>query len=297
MLPMADIAFLGLGNMGSGMAVNLVKAGFSVKGFDPMPAALARAQEGGIAPAKSIGEAVSGVSAIVSMLPTGKEVRSAYETQVFPAASEGALMLDCSTIDVATTRAVSATAVARGFLMVDAPVSGGVAAAQGGTLTFMVGGSGAAFAKAEPILSKMGKAVIHAGDAGSGQAAKICNNMLLGISMIGTCEAFVLAEKLGLDAQKFFDIASKASGQCWSLTSYCPVPGPVPAAPSNRDYAAGFAVSMMLKDLRLAKEAAHAAGAATPLGEHAEALYAAYAEAGFAVKDFSGIIESLRKAK
>jgi 3-hydroxyisobutyrate dehydrogenase len=291
---MTEIGFLGLGNMGSGMAVNLVKAGFTVKGFDPFETARDKAAAAGVKPVGSAESAAEGVSAIVSMLPAGREVREAYESHIFGAAKKGALFLDCSTIDVASARAVTEAAEARGFLMVDAPVSGGVAAAQGGTLTFMVGGSEDAFAKAAPILAKMGKAVIHAGGSGAGQAAKICNNMLLGISMIGTCEAFLLAEKLGLDPQKFFDIASKASGQCWSMTSYCPVPGPVPAAPSNKGYAPGFAVAMMLKDLRLAQQSAQGAGADTPLGKHAEALYSAYAEAGFSAQDFSGIIEFLR---
>lgn len=291
---MTEIAFLGLGNMGSGMAANLVKAGFAVRGFDPFEAARERAAASGVKPVNSVENAVTGASAVVSMLPAGKEVREAYEGHIFGSAKPGTLFLDCSTIDVDSARAVIEGATKRGFAMVDAPVSGGVAAAQGGTLTFMVGGSDEAFAKAEPILAKMGKAVIHAGGPGAGQAAKICNNMLLGISMIGTCEAFLLAEKLGLDAQKFFDISSKASGQCWSMTSYCPVPGPVPTAPSNKGYAPGFAVAMMLKDLRLAQDSAKAAGADTPLGKHAEALYAAFAEAGFAGKDFSGIIEYLR---
>jgi 3-hydroxyisobutyrate dehydrogenase len=294
---MARIAFLGLGNMGSGMAVNLVKAGHEVAGFDPVEAARDKAAKAGVKPAASIKAAVASAAAVVSMLPTGKHVSEAYETHIFGTAPAGSLFLDCSTIDVATARTVSEAAAKRGFQMVDAPVSGGVAAAEGGTLTFMVGGPAEAFARAEPILARMGKAVIHAGDAGAGQAAKICNNMLLGISMIGTCEAFVLAEKLGLDAQKFFDIASKASGQCWSLTSYCPVPGPLPTSPANRDYTPGFAVAMMLKDLRLAKESAALSGASTPLGAHAEALYAAFADAGFAGKDFSGIIEFLRAAR
>jgi 3-hydroxyisobutyrate dehydrogenase len=201
--------------------------------------------------------------------------------------------MDCSTIDVVTARKVVEAATAKGFAMVDAPVSGGVAAASGGTLTFMVGGTGDAFTRAEPILSRMGKAVIHAGGAGAGQAAKICNNMLLGISMIGTCEAFALAQKLGLDPQVFFDISSKASGQCWSMTSYCPVPGPVPAAPSNRDYEGGFAAALMLKDLKLAMEAAAASNAATPLGAQAEALYQTFSNLGGAAKDFSGIIKLL----
>jgi 3-hydroxyisobutyrate dehydrogenase len=294
---MARIAFLGLGNMGSGMAANLVKAGHEVAGFDPVEAARAKAAGAGVKPAETIAAAVTNASAVVSMLPAGKHVAECYETQIFGNAPKGAVFLDCSTIDVATARKVNEAATKRGFDMVDAPVSGGVAAAEGGTLTFMVGGTDAAFAKAEPILAKMGKAVIHAGASGAGQAAKICNNMLLGISMIGTCEAFLLAEKLGLDAQKFFDIASKASGQCWSMTSYCPVPGPLPTSPANRDYNPGFAVAMMLKDLRLAKESASAAGAATPLGVHAEALYTAYADAGFAGKDFSGIIQYLRSQR
>jgi 3-hydroxyisobutyrate dehydrogenase len=294
---MTEIAFLGLGNMGGGMAANLAKAGYAVKGFDPFEPARKRAMEAGVQPVTSIEDAVKGADAVVSMLPAGKEVRDAYETHVFGAAEPGTLFLDCSTIDVESARVVTEAATKRGFVMVDAPVSGGVAAAQGGTLTFMVGGTDAGFAKAEPILAKMGKAVIHAGASGAGQAAKICNNMLLGISMIGTCEAFVLAEKLGLDAQKFFDIASKASGQCWSLTSYCPVPGPIPTTPANKGYEPGFAVAMMLKDLKLAKQSATSAGASTPLGAHAEALYSAFAEAGFSGKDFSGIIEFLRSGK
>jgi len=294
---MTEIAFLGLGNMGSGMAANLVKAGHIVRGFDPFEAAREKAAQSGIKPVTSVESAVSGAAAVVSMLPAGKEVREAYEAHVFPAAKPGTLFLDCSTIDVASARAVVESATKKGFLMVDAPVSGGTAAAQSGTLTFMVGGSEAAFAKAEPILAKMGKNIVHAGGPGTGQAAKICNNMLLGISMIGTCEAFVLAEKLGLDAQKFFDIASKSSGQTWSLTSYCPVPGPIPTTPANKGYVPGFAVAMMLKDLRLAKDSAKTAGAATPLGQHAEALYTAFADAGAAGKDFSGIIEFLRNQK
>jgi len=291
---MAEIAFLGLGNMGGGMAANLVKAGYKVWGFDPFEPARLRAEQAGVANVPSIVNAVKDADVIVTMLPAGKEVRETYEGHVFGAAKPGALLIDCSTIDVASARAVTEGATKRGFVMVDAPVSGGIAAAQSGTLTFMVGGTDAAFVKVEPILATMGKAVIHAGASGAGQAAKICNNMLLGISMIGTCEAFVLAEKLGLDAQKFFDIASKASGQCWSLTSYCPVPGPVPTTPANRGYEPGFAVAMMLKDLKLSQQSAQGAGATTPLGAHAEALYGAFAAAGFSGKDFSGIIEYLR---
>lgn len=290
---MATVAFIGLGNMGSGMAANLVKAGHAVRAFDLSADAIKRAEDQGATGAGSAKEAVAGVDAIVSMLPAGKHVRAVYETDVFPHAPKGCLMMDCSTIDVDSARAVGEAAAAKGFDFVDAPVSGGVAAAEGGTLTFMVGGPETAFAKAESFLSSMGKAVIHAGDAGAGQAAKICNNMLLGIHMIGTCEAFALAEKLGLDPQKFFDISSKASGQNWSMTSYCPVPGPVPASPANRDYQPGFATAMMLKDLKLAMDAAQTAGATTPMGAQAEALYAMFDNMGGRTKDFSGIYKLL----
>lgn len=290
---MATIAFIGVGNMGGGMAVNLVKAGHRVLAYDLLPANLERAVSEGCEEAPSTASAVADADAVVTMLPAGKHVREVYEDQVFLTAKPGTVMMDCSTIDVATARSVVEAATARGFVMVDAPVSGGVAAAAAGTLTFMVGGPEAAFAAAEPYLARMGKAVIHAGDAGAGQAAKICNNMLLAISMIGTCEAFNLAEKLGLDPQRFFDIASKASGQCWSMTSYCPVPGPVPTAPSNRNYEGGFATALMLKDLRLAMEAAQKVGAPTPLGAEAESLYALFSGLGGAGKDFSAIIKML----
>jgi 3-hydroxyisobutyrate dehydrogenase len=230
------------------------------------------------------------------MLPAGAHVRSVYlgDDGLIATAAKGTLMIDCSTIDVATAREVIAAATAAGHAMIDAPVSGGVGGAEAGTLTFMVGGADEAFERAKAILEAMGKNIVHAGGAGNGQAAKICNNMLLGISMIGTCEAFALAEKLGLDHQKLFDISSKASGQNWSLTTYCPVPGPVPTSPANRDYQPGFAVSMMLKDLRLAQEAAAKAGASTPLGAEAAALYALYENAGHGGADFSGIIRMLR---
>ena len=287
------IAFIGLGNMGSGMAANLVKAGRQVAAFDLSEAALGHAAEAGCERAVSTAEAVKGADAVVTMLPAGKHVRAVYENEVFGNAPSGAILIDCSTIDVASARGVSASAAERGFAMVDAPVSGGVAAAAGGTLTFMVGGSKAAFARAEAILANMGKAVIHAGDAGAGQAAKICNNMLLGASMVATAEAFVMAQKLGLDPQTFFDISSKASGQCWSMTSYCPVPGPVPTAPSNRDYEGGFASALMLKDLKLAMEAAAGVDASVPMGAQAEALYQAFANIGGSAKDFSGIIKLL----
>lgn len=290
---MATIAFIGLGNMGSGMAANLVKAGHDVKAFDLSDAAVAQAVEQGASAAGSAADAVSGADAVVTMLPAGKHVRAVYEGQVFPSAAPGTLFLDCSTIDVDSARHVGGAAVDKGFKFVDAPVSGGVAAASGGTLTFMVGGSADDFAAAEPFLQAMGKAVIHAGDTGAGQAAKICNNMLLAITMIGTCEAFALADKLGLDQQKFFDISSKASGQSWSMTSYCPVPGPVPTTPANKDYQPGFATAMMLKDLKLAQDAAQSAGASTPLGAQAEALYAMFDNLGGRDKDFSGIYELL----
>lgn len=290
---MATIAFIGVGNMGGGMAVNLVKAGHRVLACDLLPANLERAVSEGCEQAESAAAAVAEADAVVSMLPAGKHVREVYENQVFLAAQPGTVLMDCSTIDVATARSVVDAATAKGFVMVDAPVSGGVAAASAGTLTFMVGGTESAFGAAEPYLARMGKAVIHAGDAGAGQAAKICNNMLLAISMIGTCEAFNLAEKLGLDPQRFFEISSNASGQCWSMTSYCPVPGPVPAAPSNRNYDGGFATALMLKDLRLAVEAAQKVGAPTPLGAEAESLYAIFNGLGGAGKDFSAIIKML----
>ena len=287
------IAFIGLGHMGSGMAANLEKAGHQVCAFDLDEAALERAVADGCHRAGSVTQAVGGADAVVTMLPAGRHVRGVYEDEVFAATHRGAVLIDCSTIDVATTKAVHAEAASRGLTMVDAPVSGGTAAAQGGTLTFMCGGSDAGFALAQPILDVMGKAVIHAGGAGMGQAAKICNNMILGATMVATCEAFVLAEKLGLDAQTFFEISSKASGQSWSMTSYCPVPGPVPAAPSNRDYQGGFGAALMLKDLKLALDAAATAGASVPMGAQAEALYQMFVGLGGAGRDFSGIIKLL----
>jgi 3-hydroxyisobutyrate dehydrogenase len=287
------IGFIGLGNMGGGMAANLVKAGNAVVAFDLSNDALARAVAAGCTAADRAETAAAGADAVVTMLPAGKHVAAVYGNAVLGAVAAGTLLLDCSTIDVATAKAVGAAAAARGLEMVDAPVSGGIAAANAGTLTFMVGGTDAAFARAEPVLAAMGKAVIRAGGAGAGQAAKICNNMLLGASMVATAEAFVLAQKLGLDAQTFFDISSKASGQCWSMTSYCPVPGPVPAAPSNRDYDGGFAAALMLKDLKLAVEAARSVDASVPMGEQAEELYASFAALGGAGKDFSAVIKLL----
>jgi 3-hydroxyisobutyrate dehydrogenase len=267
------IAFIGLGNMGGGMAANLVKHGFAVRAFDLSDDALDRAAAAGAMRTSSAADAVSGADAVVTMLPAGKHVETVYEGDVFGAAKAGTLFLDCSTIDVATARRVVAAARARGFDMVDAPVSGGIAAANGGTLTFMVGGQEDAFARAKPILSAMGKAVIHAGGAGNGQAAKICNNMLLGATMVATCEAFAMAQKIGLDPQTFYDIASVSSGQSWSMTSYCPLPGVGPKTPADADYQGGFAVALMLKDLKLALEAAASVDASVPMGAQAESLY------------------------
>jgi 3-hydroxyisobutyrate dehydrogenase len=288
------IAFIGLGNMGGGMAANLVKAGHRVNAFDLSADALARAQENGCATFTSVRDAVDGVDAVVSMLPNGTIVDSVFASDVLGHAPKGAILLDCSTIDVDTARKVTADAVTAGYDMVDAPVSGGIAAANGGTLTFMVGGTDTAFARAEPILSAMGKAVIHAGTSGAGQAAKICNNMLLGASMIATCETFAMAEKLGLDLQTFYDISSKASGQNWSMTSYCPVPGVGPTSPADNDYQGGFATALMLKDLKLAMEAAQSVNADVPMGARAAELYAQFDAAGKGGMDFSAIIQSLK---
>jgi 3-hydroxyisobutyrate dehydrogenase len=292
---MSRIAFIGLGNMGLPMAKNLVAAGRDVLAFDVTGPARDAAHKAGVPVVDALPDVIADAEAILTMLPAGKHVREVYEGEggVFESAKNGALCIDCSTIDIDSARAVAATAARAGYAMVDAPVSGGVAAATAASLTFMVGGPKPAFDRAAPILEKLGKAVIHVGDAGAGQAAKICNNMLLGISMIGTCEAFNLAKRLGLDPQRFFDVASKSSGQCWSLTSYCPVPGPVPASPANRGYAPGFATAMMLKDLRLAQTAAHGAGAATALGAEAQALYAMFDAMGGGGKDFSAIIEMI----
>ena len=290
---MARIGFIGLGNMGGGMAANLAKKGHQVRAFDLSEAALARAGEAGCAPAGSAAEAVDGAEFVISMLPAGKHVRAVYEGEVFAAVPPSALLMDCSTIDVDTARAVGTAAHARGLGMVDAPVSGGIAAANAGTLTFMVGGEADEFARAEPILSAMGKAVIHAGASGAGQAAKICNNMLLGSSMVATCETFLLAKKLGLDLQTFYDISSKASGQNWSMTSYCPVPGVGPESPADHDYQGGFAAALQLKDLKLAMAAAQSVDASVPMGAAAEALYQAFQNGGNGGLDFSAIIKLL----
>ncbi|KKW89622.1 3-hydroxyisobutyrate dehydrogenase [Sphingobium chungbukense] len=287
------IAFIGLGNMGGGMAANLLKNGFAVRAFDLSEEALAKAVEAGAVRCASAAEAATGADAVVTMLPAGKHVEGVYTSEVFGAAKADALFLDCSTIDVATARRVEEAAAAKGFEMVDAPVSGGIAAANGGTLTFMVGGSDQAFGRARPILSAMGKVVIHAGGAGNGQAAKICNNMLLGATMVATCETFAMAKKLGLDPQTFYDISSVSSGQSWSMTSYCPVPGIGPQSPSDNGYQGGFAVGLMLKDLKLATEAAASVGASVPMGNAAESLYQLLANQGEAARDFSLMIEML----
>ena len=293
---MAPVAFIGLGNMGNPMARNLVKAGHDVRGYDLSPDALKVFGESGGTIADSATAAVESARIVVTMLPAGQHVKALLTGVggLFAAAQAGTLFIDCSTIDVETAREVAEAASDAGMLMLDAPVSGGVGGAEAGTLTFMAGGPADAFAAAKPLLDIMGKTIVHAGGAGNGQAAKICNNMILGVSMIAVSEAFVLAEKLGLDHQKLFDISSTASGQCWSLTTYCPVPGPVPASPANRDYAAGFTADMMWKDLKLAQDAARTSGAATPLGAEASALYALFCNRGGGPTDFSGIIRFLR---
>lgn len=293
---MTNIAFIGLGNMGGGMCANLVKAGHTVAAFDLNADAVKAVAAKGARAASSVADAVKGAEVVVSMLPAGKHVIGVYfgPDGVAAHAPKGTLLIDCSTIAVTDAREAHAKADAAGLVMVDAPVSGGVAAAEAGTLTFMAGGTPAAYARAEPILRGMGKNIFHAGGAGNGQAAKIANNMLLGISMIGTCEAFNLAEKLGLDAETFFRISSVSSGQCWSMTSYCPAPGPVPTSPANRDYKPGFAVAMMLKDLHLAAEAARASGAGIRLGEHAEAIYQSLSDRGFDGLDFSGVMKDVK---
>jgi 3-hydroxyisobutyrate dehydrogenase len=293
---MAAIGFIGVGNMGGPMALNLVKAGHAVTGFDLSAASLEALERAGGKRAASPAAAVKEAEIVVTMLPAGPHVRAVYTDKggVLDAAKKGALLIDSSTIDVESARAVAKAAKEKGFGMLDAPVSGGVGGASAGTLTFMVGGEDADFARAKPILEAMGKTIVHAGPAGNGQAAKICNNMILGISMVAVCEGFALAEKLGLDAQKLFDISSKSSGQCWSLTNYCPVPGPVPAAPSNNGYKAGFTAEMMLKDLRLAQQAAQQAGATTPLGAGAAALYGLLVASGNGGFDFSAMAQWIK---
>ena len=290
---MTSIAFIGLGNMGGPMAANLVKAGHKVTAFDLVAASRDQAKADGAAVAESSVASVKGTDVVITMLPAGKHVLSVWQ-EVVPAMAKGALIIDCSTIDVESAKQAHALAASHGIGSIDAPVSGGTGGAKGATLTFMCGGDDKAFAAAKPVLENMGKKLVHCGSAGAGQAAKICNNMILAISMIGVGEAFALAEKLGLSHQALFDVASTSSGQCWALTSYCPVPGPVPTSPANNDYKPGFASALMLKDLTLAQDAAKAAGAATPLGTHAQEIYKAFDAAGNGGVDFSGIIQHVR---
>ena len=294
---MATIGFIGLGNMGAPMAANLVKAQHRVTGYDVVAAAVGALVEKGGHAAAGIAEAAASGDIVVTMLPAGPQVREVYlgPDGVLAHAKPGALLIDCSTIDVETARAVAAAAAAKGLQMLDAPVSGGTIGADAGTLTFMVGGDAAIFARGEPILQAMGRKIVHAGPSGAGQTAKICNNMILAASMIGLCEGFALAEKLGLPAQTLFDICSTSTSQCWAMTGYCPVPGPVPAAPSNRGYAAGFTATNMLKDLRLAQQAAGASGTATPIGALAASLYQLYVDSGAGGLDFSGIMQLIRR--
>ena len=286
---MASIAFIGLGNMGGPMAANLVKAGHKVVAFDLVEASRNQAKTDGATIADSAAASVKGADVVITMLPAGKHVISVW-TDVISSMTKGALIIDCSTIDVESAKQAHALAAKHGIASVDAPVSGGTGGAKGATLTFMAGGDDKAFAAAKPVLENMGKKIVHCGGPGAGQAAKICNNMILGISMIAVSEAFALAEKLGLSAQMLFDICSKSTSQCWAMTNYCPAPGPVPAAPSNRDYAPGFTAANMLKDLRLAQQAAGATGAATPLGALAANLYQLFVNSGGGPRDFSGIM-------
>ena len=290
------IAFIGLGNMGLPMATNLVKAGHIVQGFDVVPAANEAAATAGIKVAPSAMAAVRAADIVISMLPNGKSVLELYGTGILQAAAPGTLFIDSSTVDVASARAAHELAAAAGMASLDAPVSGGVGGASAGTLTFMAGGADDAFARAKPLLELLGKKIVHCGGAGAGQAAKICNNMILGISMIAVGEACVLGEKLGLSHQALFDVASTSSGQCWSLTTYCPVPGPVPTSPANNDYKPGFAAALMLKDLLLSQDAASSTGAATALGKHAAEIYQSFVAAGQGGTDFSGIINAIRSA-
>ena len=292
---MEKIAFIGLGNMGGPMAGNLVKKGHEVRGVDLSKANLDAAAKRGVVAAADIAEAAKGADVVITMLPAGKDTISVYaKSGIFEAAAKGTLFIDCSTIDVASARLAHELAAKAGMLSIDSPVSGGVGGAEAATLTLMAGGTKQAFDKARPLLECVGKKVVHCGDAGAGQAAKICNNMILGVSMIAVSEAFVLAEKLGISHDALFEVASTSSGQCWALTSYCPVPGPVPASPANNGYKPGFASALMVKDLRLAQEAAAASGAITPLGALAAQLFAMHASHGAAGADFSSIIGMIR---
>ena len=291
------IAFFGLGHMGHPMAHNLVKAGYQLQVYDVAPAAMQSMAALGATPASSIADAVKAADIIITMVQTGEQVSKLCRDEggIFSHAKADALFIDCSSIDIVTSRALHETAKQRGLDMLDAPVSGGVAGAQGATLTFMVGGSEENFKRAQPVLSHMGKKIVHAGQPGSGQAAKICNNLLLGISMVGVCEAFTLASKLGLEPKKFFEISSNASGQCWSMTSYCPVPDIIPNVPSNNDFQPGFMAKMMLKDLRLGQHAAELVNANIPLGAAVTELYEMFVNQGFGDMDFSGIIKFIAK--
>jgi 3-hydroxyisobutyrate dehydrogenase len=291
---MAHVAFIGLGNMGGPMAANLVKAGHKVTAFDLVAASREQARSDGASIAETSVGSVKGVDVVITMLPAGKHVLSVW-TEGMSSMGKGALIIDCSTIDVESAKQAHTLAAKHGIASVDAPVSGGTGGAKGATLTFMCGGEDKAFAAAKPVLEKMGKKIVHCGGGGAGQAAKICNNMILGVSMIAVSEAFALAEKLGLSHQALFDVASTSSGQCWSLTNYCPVPGPVPTSPANNDYKPGFASALMVKDLTLAQDAAKAAGAATPLGKHAQEIYKAFDAAGNGGVDFSGIVQHVRE--
>ena len=291
---MTKIAFIGLGHMGGGMAANQVKAGRQVFAYDLSAEALEKARAHGCAPAASVVEAVRNAEVVITMLPAGQHVRDVYLKEVLPYAPKGALLIDCSTVDVESARAVAEVAAATNFRFADAPVSGGIMAADAGTLTFMVGCAAEDYAAVEAALQPMAKATVHAGAAGAGQAAKICNNMVLGVTMLGVCEAFALAEKLGLDPERFFNIASQSSGQCWSMSTYCPWPQVGPSSPADRGYEGGFLTGLMLKDLKLAQEAAAKAGASTPMGAQAEALYALFDRLGYGGKDFSAVLQMLR---
>lgn len=291
---MTRIAFIGLGNMGGPMAANLVKAGHQVSGFDLSEISVRAAAEAGVSPAATLAEAVADKDCVITMLPKGEHVVAVW-SDLAKLLSPNTLLIDCSTIDVESARKAHALAASANCTSLDAPVSGGTTGAAAGTLTFMVGGSEPAFAAGKPILEAMGKKIVHCGDAGAGQAAKICNNMILGISMIAVGEAFVLAEKLGLSHQALYDVASTSSGQCWSLTTYCPVPGPVPTSPANNDYRPGFAAALMLKDLKLSQESASQSDVTTPLGAKAAELYAEFEKAGHGPEDFSAIIRMLRE--
>jgi 3-hydroxyisobutyrate dehydrogenase len=292
---MAAIGFIGLGNMGLPMARNLLSAGHQLTGFDIVGSELDAAVAAGARAAGSAAGATSGADVVITMLPEGRHVREVYlgEEGIVARADPRTLLIDCSTIDVDSARSVNQAAMQRGLEVLDAPVSGGVAGAENATLTFMVGGSEAGVARARPILELMGKAIVHTGPTGNGQAAKICNNMMLAISMIGVCEAFVLAERLGLPADKLFEVSSRSSGQCWALTNYCPVPGLVPSSPANREYQAGFTAAMMAKDLRLAQNAAQSVDAPTPMGAQARSLFALFANRGHGGLDFSAIIRMI----